>query len=187
MDNYTYLKPVHSFLPIAGVIWAVFGGFVLGLLMSYYHKTYIGEVIRRLLKKDAVSEGKALTLKELGLNVTKLRAFSLKRGRFLRRYVEVANSAETEIPLGKKERRDIFKNLFPSKEKYKYDFDSMKLFVPEEKKYTADVRFEQKSRLSPVAVIILAAILIGAAAASTFLIPNIIKIADNFISSILNK
>ena len=188
MDNsFTYIKPPGAYLPFAGVIWALFAGFVIGLFMTYYHKTYTGEVIRRLLKKEALSDDKAMTLGQLGLKATKPRTVSLRSGSFLRRYVSVANAEVSEIPLEKKEKGGFWSRIFPSGKKYKYDFDSMKLFIPEEKKYAADVRFEQKSRLSPVALVILAAVLMGIALAATFLLPDFVRMADNLISSVLNK
>ncbi len=187
MHSYTILKPVNSFLPMAGVIWAIFAGFAIAVLLSYYHKTYTGETVRRLLKKEAFSEQSALTLKELGLSSSRLRTLSLEDGKLLRRYVEITGPEEAVTEPDKKKRKGIFGFLFPSAKKHSYDFDSVRLYIPEEKKYAADARFEQKGTISPVALAVILALLFASAVAVTVFLPDILQIADNFLTSIFKS
>ncbi|MGI6743120.1 MAG: hypothetical protein ACOX4O_05580 [Eubacteriales bacterium] len=49
------------------VVWSIFAGIVIGILLSVYHKYVLGIFVRRLLEAGASSEGSALTMDEAGL------------------------------------------------------------------------------------------------------------------------
>ena len=179
-DTYKFLKPLNSFAPLTWIIAAVFCGFLLGLFLSYYNKTYIGETVRRLIRAGAHAKESAKTLGELGLKPSFLRKNSLKDCRLLRKYVELSD-ADGSFP--EKDTADSA----AQKKRTEYDFEKMRMYIPEEKKYTADVRFEQKRKISPAWLAILALLIVIVCVACVIAAPHIFRIIDNLLSGIFNK
>ena len=175
--TYKYIDPDSGLLPLTLLIWALFGGFIAGMIMTFYNKMYVGETVRRLLKREALSEDSALTLEELGLKPTKLRTGALKDERLLSKYVAIANreDAVTETVSGGKRKRV----------KKTYDFAKAKLYIREDKKYQADVRFEQKGKPSVLWPVILTVVFAATAVFSSVYVNRIIQMLDNFLQSIL--
>lgn len=186
-ETYNYIHSGAGTVTLAGIIWAIAAGFAVGMFLSYYNKNYLGETVRRLYKKGADSKETALTLKELGLAPTKLRTRSLREGGSLRKYVRIANEEEAVTSLGRKKRPKIVEFLFPSSEKFSCDFETAKFYMPEEEKYKAAVRYDQRSRLSPVLLVSVLIVLAAVALGITFAAPKILKLLDNFITSIVQK
>lgn len=188
-EAYKHLNFNFRIVTLNGLIWGLWGGLVAGLIITYYSRTYLGETVRRLISKEALSPEGALTLSELGLKESRFRKNALKRGRTLRKLVFVANPDECETKPEKPEKtkKSRLSKLFPEKEKYTYDFSKMKLYVPEEKKYRAEVRYEEKGRLSPLWLIVLVAVLTGVAIGMTFAVPGLLQRLDDFLTSVLDK
>ena len=185
-ETYEHLNFNFRIVTLNGLIWGLWGGFVAGLLITYYSRTYLGETVRRLLKKEALSPDSALTLSELGIKESRLMKAALKRGKTLRKVISVANPEECEFRCEETKRSRLSK-LFPEKEKYTYDFRKMKLYIPEEKKYTADVKYEEKRRISPFVLIALIAVLTAVAIGMTFAVPGLLHKLDGFLSDVLDK
>jgi hypothetical protein len=185
-ETYKYVVPANSFVSLTGIVWALFGGFAAGIAVIYYNRFILGKTVRRLLEEGATSMESAKTLDELGLGKSALRTGSLKHHRTLRRFVEVANPEDAEVPVYSKRRAAFWNFLFPQKEKFSYDFDKMKLYIPEEKKYTAEAKYEADRKRSPVSLLIVLAVVFGIAFAATAYAPKIASILDNAISSVIN-
>ena len=186
-ETYNYLRPVNSYLPLSLLVFAVFAGFMAALVLSYRDKTFVGETVRRLLEAGATSKESALTLAELSLPATRARKSSLKEGRAVRKYVEIANPDECLVPIESKAASSVLGKLFPINKKYACDFEKMKLFIPEEKKYKADAKYEQKTKPSLAALIIFLAVLAAGAVLVAYYLPDIFRMADNFIGSVFKK
>ena len=179
--EYKHIKFRGGLMTLRGFIWGVWGGFVAGLLITYYHKSYLGETVRRLLKRETSSKETALTLGELGMKPVFLLTRSLKRSGSLKKYVVVANSDECETPDGKPKGRFEGK-LFPERDHIKYDFSKMKLYIPEEKRYAASVRYEEKRRINPLWLVLFLVLLTALAVTVTIALPEILGMIDNFIT-----
>ena len=177
-EVYKYIDPDSGILPLTFLIWAIFGGFIIGMTLTFYTKSYVGETVRRLLKSGALSEDGAMTLAQLGIKPSRLRVHSLKDGALLSKYIAIANRTEAvkETTAGRGKRKKVKKT---------YDFNTARLYIREEKKYQADVRFEQTRKVSPLWLIFLAVVFIAAAIASSLYITKIIKMLDDFLQSIL--
>lgn len=122
---------------LAIAIGAVIAGFIM-----LYNKRAAGKLPRELIKRGAHNESTALTLAELGLKPHSAGTTSLKNpDSGLRRYVEVVgrDGALTGEELAK-----------------------ARLYVPEDRKYAAEVRYDAKG--TNVATAIVAVIAIGVAA-----------------------
>ena len=165
-ETYNYIRSGAGTVTLSGIIWAVAAGFGIGIVLSYYNKNYLGETVRRLYKKGAVTKETALSLNEIGLSPTKIRTHALRKNGSLRKYIKVADEEAEE--------RDA-------------DFSSVKLYIPEELKYKAIVRYEQKSRIPLVLLVASLLVLAAVAFGVTLAAPKILRVLDNFLTSIINK
>ena len=184
--NYNYIK-IGGVLPFTAAIWAILGGFAAGLILSYHNKSYLGETVRRLCEKGATTPESALTLDELGLKPTFMRTRALREGGSLRKYVEIANRDEALTPLEQKKRPKIISFLFPQREKYEHDFSRAKFYIPEEKKYAAEARYEHKASLSPLLLVISLAAIAAIGVAASFAAPKILKLIDDSLTSVFQS
>lgn len=180
--EYNHIKFYNRIFTMKGLIWGLWGGLVLGLLISYYHKSYLGEVVRRLLKKEAHSPESAKTLEELGVKNTFALRHALKEGATLRRHVEVANPGECLTPRAVKKRSRFAKLFLSEKQKYDCDFDKMKLYIPEEKRISADLRYAEKRHMSPAWLIFFIVLFAALAVGAMIVIPDLLRMLDNFLT-----
>ena len=171
-ETYNYISSGAGSATLTGIIWALAGGFAVGMILSFYNMSFVGETVRRLYKSGAFSETTALTLNDLGLSPTKLRTHALRDGGALRKYVKIANAGEAAAD---------------GKGKVSYDFNAARLYLSEDTKYKAAVRYEQRGRLSPVIIVLALVVIAGVALGATFAVPKILKILDNLITSIVQK
>lgn len=179
---YKHLKFFNRITTLRGLIWGVWGGFILGLFATYYHKNYVGEVVRRLIKNDATSPEKASSIQDIGMKNTPFLRLALRDGSTLRKSVSIANADECGRKVEGKDRGKIMNFLFPKKEKFAYDFSAAKLFIPEKVRITAEVKYEEKHRMSPVFLIVFAAVLTGLAIGVTVAVPDLLQMLDNFLA-----
>ncbi|MBQ7670677.1 MAG: hypothetical protein IJS45_08155 [Clostridia bacterium] len=167
------------------LIWGIWGGISAGALLSFYHKSYLGRVVRALLNKEALSKENAFTLGELGIKPRRLLTTALKEDATLRKVIGVSNPEECEFEQQRKTPTWLSK-LFPVGKKYSYDFDKMKLYIPEEKRVTAEIKYDQKKKISPVVLVVFLAVLTGVAIGMTFVVPDLLQLLDNFIDMLSN-
>ncbi len=95
------------------VIWAIYVGIVIASVMLWYTKGYIGQVARKLAKKNAHSPDAALTLRELGLDNLFMRNALKNRYSALRKVVYCT------IDKDKLKRDDFYEAKFYIPEEYK--------------------------------------------------------------------
>ena len=167
------------------LIWGIWGGISIGALLSFYHKSYLGRVVRALLNKEALSKESSYTLGELGIKPCRLLTAALKEDATLRRVIDVSNPEECEFESQRKTPSWLAK-LFPVGKKYSYDFNKMKLYIPEEKRVAAEIKYDQKKKISPAVLIIFIAVLTGIAIGMTFVVPDLLQMLDNFIDMLSN-
>ena len=67
------------------------------------------------------------------------------------------------------------------------NFETTKLYMPEEMKYAAIVKYEQKGQIPLFMLILSLVLLAGAALGVTFAAPKILKVLDNFLTSLFQK
>ena len=97
------------------VVTSVFIGIVIASLAMIYDKRYIGNFVRKLLKKEALGEEEAISLKEAGYRKYSPIRFSLREGSNLRKrvkavgengekkyYIPKENADDAEIHYNKK-------------------------------------------------------------------------------------
>ena len=185
-DYYEHLGINSStLLSVRLIILGLFVGMALATFVAVFNKRVLGDVVRRILSKNALSPDTALTLEELGYGSNLLVRFAVKKSTSLRRVVkcreEVAYNSEMEIKEKeyaerKKdgEKRPKFKEV-PSKVKSLSD----SFYIPEDMKYMADIKFEKKGTTWLGAVIIVIA-LAAVFLAVMYFLPYILSLVNDF-------
>ena len=169
-------------------------GFIVGAILAsvsfIFNKRVLGDFVRALLSVDAHSPEEARTLEQLGyLKNTTIRS-ALKRGTSLRRVVKCV---EEEAYLAQQEQKRLqfeAENTDP-KQKFKeipfvMDPSTAHYYIPEQLRYTADIKFEQKG----TNWLVFAGVVIGAVAVgllAIWMLPELLQMADNFIGIFAGK
>ena len=95
------------------VIWAIFLGFSIALVLALFHKRYMGKFIHTLLKKGIDSKEKAATLKELGFANNPFVKMALK-----------GKTAYSGIVFEKNEEVTVYGDSVGPVQRYKVDFET---------------------------------------------------------------
>ncbi len=178
-DNLVIDNPTTT-LPV--IIWGLYAGFVISGLLSLYNKIYLGDVVRALVKKGADSADSAVTFKEAGLKAGYFRCRAIFGDNPLSKYVKIANPFEAELP--QKEEKPFVKGLrrlLGRERKKKYSAEKVKLYVLEEKRIQAELRYSSKGTSLPIILIgivlafILAVVVINC-------IPYLLDLIDSLIT-----
>lgn len=109
---------------LAKVIWSFYIGIVLAAFVMWYNQKFIGGVARKLLKREILSEEKAITVKEGGF-----------KGFFVKRALRNEYSALRKV---------VYCTVDKPKLKKK-DLETARFYIPEELKYRADVKFHGRN------------------------------------------
>ena len=185
--QYTNLKFYNRIVTLKTVLWGIWAGFAAGLVITYYNKVYLGSLVRYLIENGIFSEDKALTTEETGIKHTWLLKRSLKNGSLLRKYISIANPEDTVKKVAQSPASEKLRKVFLAHpEKYSYDFDRMKLYIPEDKKYQAEARFENKKKNPWTLIIWIASLTALAILVEYILLPDMLQMLDNFLTRHLN-
>lgn len=167
------------------IVFAFFIGINLAAIYAIFNKRYLGDFARAVISCDALSPETAKTLTELGyLKNTVIRS-SLKSGTTLRRVVKCVEEEEFYAGIEEK-RREFEASGHPRGEKFreasfKIDFETAHFYIPDELKYTAEIKFEKKGTnwLTFAGVFILSLALMILVFR---LMPDMLQMTDNFLS-----
>jgi ABC-type multidrug transport system fused ATPase/permease subunit len=166
-------------------------GLVVAAVCNVYNKRYIGKFIRHMIKEGCLGEKNAKTLSELGyLKNTGVRQV-IKSGGSLSRWVRCIEEDEfiSSIEIKRKEYEEL--NSGDEKAKkfieptFKRDLNTMHFYLPEDKKYAAEIRFDQKGS-HPLGILVVIVVAALTCLLSCYYLPDLIKLFDNFIS-VMNK
>ena len=98
-----FLKIGIDIVTVPMIVWSVYIGVAIGVVMGYYNKSLLGKAIRSLLEKEAFGEEKALTAEELGFAKNHMILNSIRRG-VLARFVHTLDGEEKRYYLIEEER-----------------------------------------------------------------------------------
>ena len=163
-------------ISIYAVIAGICLGLIIGLIVSYVSKKRAQSIVKNLSLMKAVSEESALTLAELGEGKGISKGI-LKSGKPLRKYIACSNSenAEAEITSGfVKTLCRIFSREVPKRT----DFEKARFYLPEEKRISAEVRYDT-GKMTPVTVIISVILIIGLGIGAAYLVPKLLDMAKS--------
>jgi len=185
LDIYTNFSFENSTMSLALIIWGLYAGILIGGIASVYNKWYLGGAVRALLAAGCLSPEASKTLSELDLPAWGMKR-ALRDGTALRKSVSIANPQECLLPLEHK-RFSVMRRFFTgsAQPNQKLDLTLARLYVPEEKKYHAEVRYEKKGS-APIWLLIGGIILLVIAVLATFFIPELLQMIDNAITMFKN-
>ncbi len=186
MFLYTNFELRNPFISLELIVWSLFAGFIIAALMAIYNKRLIGGFVKQILREECLSPETAKTVTELGYGTDWFIKNALRTDTVLRRFVvridkekpegEDSETAESPENAGKNKKA-------PRSPKHDViDFETAKFYIPEELKYRADVRYASKGTnffMFGVCVVVFAA----AAFAAIYIIPDLIQLIDNFITT----
>ncbi len=194
----TYINPTEYYenlgadsstmLSVRLMILGLFIGISIAAFAAVFNKRVLGEVVRRLLKAEALSPDRALTLAELGYSGG-IVGLAVKKSTSLRRVVKCREETEYDEKLSEKrkeyaERRKNGEKLPKFKEiPYKINTLTDSFYIPEDMKYMADVKFEKKGTtwLGAILTVVVLAILFVALMVA---LPQIFELLDDVAGSI---
>ncbi len=162
-------------------------GLIFASFITIYNKRFIGSLVRKLLKEECLSADSAKTLSELGVSKNPLIRFSLRGGSPLSRWVKCVEEDIFNAEMARK--REEFDEAHKHEKKppkfkeisFTRNAKKMHYYIPEEKKHAADIKFDAKGA-NWVSFILVAVISILLCAFLSFILPDMIKMIDNFIS-----
>ena len=169
-------------------------GLVLGIIFASYlvifNKRVYGDFVRSLIGENCSSPATAKTLSELGYMKNSAVRSAIRSGNTYRGILRCVEAEEyyfaRELARGEYEARAAASGdaapPFESPE-YKFDFDSARFYIPEDKHYTASVRFEKKGTSIPSAIAMTVVSIVMLWAILRFL-PDIMQMLDNFVGMI---
>ena len=145
---------------LSAIILAICAGVILAALYNFYIRRVPGGVVRLLLSRGALSPETALSAEELGLLDKPVSLWELLRGVSLRHIVCAVSEDGGEEGDGEADAQTRF-------------------YIPEEKKYRAEVRFEQKGN-GAMGLLITCALAVVLGIVLIKLVPVVLAMADNF-------
>lgn len=135
---------------ILSIIIGIGVGIMIAAFMSLFTKRTLGDFVRRVIERDALSPESAKTLDELDyfdrLIIRRAVAKSVSLRRVLRCREEEEFYAEQKLKREEHEKkRAEDRSLGRFKEtEYKVDADKDSFFIPEDLKYMAEIKFDKK-------------------------------------------
>ncbi len=88
------------------LVWALYAGIVIGVLMMYYNKTILGKAVRSILAQNAIGREAALSAEALGFAKNPFILHSISKGALARYIWIVTPIQEGEVPLYYMEEED---------------------------------------------------------------------------------
>ena len=176
--------PLDTMVTVRNIIVGMFAGVIIASLMALHTKNVLGAFVRKLLGDEVFSEEKAVRLAQTGYVTNFSVRNALKKGRTLRCVVCCREEEEHKRAMeaarleyeSKKSEDATLPAFVPTA--YVVDPDADHFYIPEEKKYQAEMRFENKGTNWVVflGIIILVVVLF---CALMLLIPEILGLIDS--------
>ena len=168
---------------VRNILVGMFVGVIVASLSMLHTKRVLGSFVRKLLSDEILSEEKAVRLALTGYVTNFSIRSALKRGNTLRCVVRCREEEEHKRRMEEAEREyEEKRREDPSLPKfapitYMVDVDADHFYIPEEKKYQAEMRFNKKGTnwLVFVGVIIISVILF---CGLMLVIPEILELID---------
>ena len=153
-------------------------GLMVGVIISYFNRINSHRAVKALIFDGCLSSDTAKTIGELNTRKKRQVKHIIKNGRHLQNVILCANIED--LPLEQKKGIGKFwkYKVLGKESSAKLDFSIARFYIPEEKRIHAEVRYS-KEGMSPAALVITLAVLVGVAVGALYLIPDLITMAKN--------
>ena len=177
---------------LRSIILALMLGMVASALLTARMRSGFGGFVKKLLKEECLSPEQAKTLLDLDYFRSPMIRRELERGSVLRMVVRCREQDEKECrtdqksddgdgqPAEKLSERPK-KRTYVLQKSQKIDFTTAHFYIPEDLRYRAEVRFEQKGSSWGSAILLTVAAVVVAALLCAFL-PDVVAFIDNLIT-----
>ena len=165
-DNFSVTEQTAN--TVNRIIPALILGIIIAAVATVFSRRLVGDFVRTLIKKEALSPERGVTLLESGAFRSTVVRRELCRGVFLRKVVFCREEQAFLSEKGKEEN-------------YEIDFTKDHFYIPEDLKYRAENRFNQKGTgwLSVVLTVVLVPIVVGLLCR---FMPSILQLADSLVT-----
>lgn len=176
-------------LSIRIIILGLYVGIAIASFAAVFNKRVLGGIVRRLLSNECFSPESAKTLDELGYGNNFIIYLAVAKSTSLRRVVKCREELEFDkrSALEREEHeKSGAKNKRLSKRKeteYKTDAYSDSFFIPEEIKYTAEIKFNGKGS-TWLGAVILTLVMTVAFFVTMVALPYVFGILNDFVGSL---
>ena len=168
------------------IIWGVCIGLAVAVLVHVFTKHFSAKLVKALTASQCFSKDNAKALKELNIKPSSFLKSALTDGKTLRKYVCIANEEECVLPDKTPEFFKAVLKFFSGEDApRKYDLEKAELYIPEDVRYTAEIRYEERKYDSLVAVISAVAFIILAIGLS-LAFPKLLELWDEAITRFKN-
>ena len=162
-------------------------GLILASFITIYNKRFIGSFVRKLLEAECIDKDGAKTLEELGYLKNPAIRQAIKTDKPLSRWVKCVEEDEFYEEMAKK--REEYETAHADDPKvpkfkeitFKRDVNTMHFYIPEDKRYAIDIKYDAKGA-NWVSFILVAVVALVVCAFLSFVLPDLIKMVDNFIT-----
>lgn len=175
-------------LNIKTIVLGLLVGLIIASFSMVINKRVLGEFIRTLLSGGCLSPESAMTLSELGFERKYVIRNGVRRGTNIRCVVKCREEEEFYASLAKRReeyerQREADTSLPPFvQSEYTVNADTDHFYIPEEKKYSAEMRFDKKGTtwLGFAVIVVVSVVLF---CVLLFAIPEILKLLDELVGS----
>ncbi len=188
-EYYEYLKlNANDLWSIRLIIFGVCIGLSLAAFGAVFNKRVLGEVVRKIIAKEAFFPENALTLEELGLENKPVIHYAVRKSTNLRRVVKCHEEELFEAEQEQKEKKYAKKRIENKKlprfkaQKYKMNTYADTFYIPEKIRYMADVKFEKKGT-TWVGAIVFSLVMVVVFIALIVALPHILSLINDFAGS----
>lgn len=179
-----------AFSNLRGIIIGMVAGIVIASYLSIFNKQVHGSFVSSVIELGATTPGTAKTLSELGYVKNSAVRSAIRSGNTYRGILRCVEAEEyyfaRELARGEYEARIAASGEsappFESPD-YKYDFEKARFYIPEDKHYTASIRFAKKGT-SVFSAVIMTVVSVVMLWAILEFFPDIMKLLDNFVGMI---
>ena len=179
-----------AFSNLRGIIIGMVAGIIIASYLSIFNKQVHGSFVSSVIELSATTPGTAKTLSELGYVKNSAVRSAIRSGNTYRGILRCVEAEEyyfaRELARGEYEARIAASGEsappFESPD-YKYDFEKARFYIPEDKHYTASIRFAKKGT-SVFSAVIMTVVSVVMLWAILEFFPDIMKLLDNFVGMI---
>ena len=176
-----------AFVNLRGIIIGMVLGIIIAAYLSIFNRRVHGAFVASVIEQNASTPATAKTLSELGYMKNSAVRSAIKSGNTYRGILRCVEAEEyyfaRELARGEYEAQIAASGEkaapFSSPE-FAYNFETARFYIPEDKHFTASLRFEKKgtSILSAVIMTVISIILLWAILK---FLPDIMQLLDNFV------
>ncbi len=156
---------VETFIICVGI------GMIIACFAASFNRGALGQFVKELLSEECLSPEKAKTLNELGFGRNSAVRSAVRKNRILRKYLRCIEEDNGTL-------------MTKSNKEGTVALEEAHFYIPEEHKYVASVRFEEKKKVPVIMYIIMVIAIIALTIFLIGVLPDLLGFLDSFVGHI---